>query len=48
MLLPLQGDIKDIMIFLQGNGVSSAYATKIYKTYGKESIQKVQENPYRL
>lgn len=43
-----QKDIKDIMIFLQGNGVSSAYATKIYKTYGKESIQKVQENPYRL
>ena len=43
-----QKDIKDIMIFLQGNGVSSTYATKIYKTYGKESIQKVQENPYRL
>ena len=43
-----QKDIKDIMIFLQGNGVSSVYATKIYKTYGKESIQKVQENPYRL
>lgn len=43
-----QKDIKDIMIFLQGNGVSSAYATKIYKTYGKDSIQKVQENPYRL
>ena len=43
-----QKDIKDIMIFLQGNGVSSAYAAKIYKTYGKESIQKVQENPYRL
>lgn len=43
-----QKDVKDIMVFLQGNGVSSAYAAKIYKAYGKESIDKVKENPYRL
>lgn len=43
-----QKDVKDIMVFLQGNGVSSAYAAKIYKAYGKESINKVKENPYRL
>ena len=43
-----QKDVKDIMVFLQGNGVSSTYAAKIYKTYGKESIEKVQDNPYCL
>ena len=43
-----QKDVKDIMVFLQGNGVSSAYAAKIYKAYGKESIDKVKKNPYRL
>jgi hypothetical protein len=26
------------MVFLQGNGVSTTYAAKIYKAYGKESI----------
>ena len=43
-----QLDIKDVMVFLQGNGVSTAYAAKIYKTYGKESIDKVKANPYCL
>ena len=36
------------MIFLQEHGVSPAYATKIYKTYGQEAIAIVKENPYRL
>ena len=43
-----QKDVKDIMVFLQGHGVSSTYAAKIYKQYGKESIEKVQDNPYCL
>ena len=43
-----QKEIKNIMLFLQGHDVSTTHATKIYKTYGKESIQVVQENPYRL
>ena len=43
-----QKDVKDIMVFLQGHGVSSTYAAKIYKAYGKESIEKVQNNPYCL
>ena len=28
--------------------MSTAYAAKIYREYGKESIDKVKENPYRL
>ena len=43
-----QKDIKNVMLFLQGYGVSTAYAAKIYRCYGKESIDKVKENPYRL
>ena len=43
-----QKEIKNIMLFLQGHNVSTSHATKIYKTYGNESIAVVQENPYRL
>lgn len=43
-----QKDIKEVMVFLQGYGVSSAFAAKIYRKYAKESIKKVQENPYQL
>ena len=43
-----QKDIKYVMLFLQSYGVSTAYAAKIYRQYGKESIDRVKENPYRL
>ena len=43
-----QKEIKNIMLFLQGHDVSTSHATKIFKTYGGESISVVQENPYRL
>lgn len=43
-----QKDIKDVMVFLQGYGVSTAYAAKIYRQYGKESIETVKGNPYKL
>ena len=43
-----QKEIKNIMLFLQSHDVSTSHATKIYKTYGNQSIEVVQENPYRL
>ena len=43
-----QKEIRDVMVFLQGNGISAAYAAKIYKQYGNRSIELVRENPYRL
>ena len=43
-----QKDIKEVMVFLQGHGVSPAFAAKIYRKYEKESIAKVKENPYQL
>jgi len=41
-------DVSKIMIFLQGHGVSPAYAIKIYKAYKEEAINIVSSNPYKL
>ncbi len=43
-----QKEIKDIMLFLQSHDVSTGLATRIFKTYGADSVKVVQENPYRL
>ena len=43
-----QKGVRDVMVFLQGHGVSSAYAVRIYKQYGKKSIEKVKSDPYCL
>ena len=43
-----QQEIRGVMLFLQGHGVSAAYATRFYKTYGQDAVKVVQENPYRL
>src|SRR5262249_2260346 len=43
-----QKSIREVMIFLQSHGVSPAFAQKIYKVYGEQSIKKVQANPYCL
>jgi exodeoxyribonuclease V alpha subunit len=40
--------IREIMVFLQSHGVGTASAVRIYKTYGKEAVNRVQENPYQL
>lgn len=40
--------IQQIMVFLQGVGISPAYALKIYRVYGNEAVHVVSENPYRL
>ncbi|HEY5260294.1 MAG TPA: AAA family ATPase, partial [Rhabdochlamydiaceae bacterium] len=36
------------MVFLRKYGVSPAFAQKIYKAYGDQSIEKVKHNPYAL
>ena len=43
-----QKEIRRIMIFLQGYGVSTGLATKIFKTYGQQAVTRIQENPYGL
>jgi exodeoxyribonuclease V alpha subunit len=43
-----QKQVKEIMVFLHGHGVSTNLAVKIYKTYGDQSLEIVQQNPYQL
>lgn len=43
-----QKGIRDVMLFLQSNGVSTGYAIKIIRTYGNEAIDVVTTSPYRL
>jgi len=43
-----QKQIRKVMMFLQSHGVSTNLAVKIYKTYGDDALQVVQEDPYRL
>jgi exodeoxyribonuclease V alpha subunit len=41
-------DVADIMQFLQSYGISSTWATRIYKIYGSEAVNVLTKNPYRL
>ena len=43
-----QKQVKEIMLFLHGHGVSTNLAIKIYKTYGDAALETVQANPYQL
>ncbi|MRR08168.1 MAG: ATP-dependent RecD-like DNA helicase, partial [Deltaproteobacteria bacterium] len=43
-----QKEVRNVMVFLQGNGVSPAYAARIYRFYGKDCVRIVRDNPYRL
>ena len=43
-----QKSIKQVMLFLQGHGVNTGLAVKIYKQYGDAAIDLVQADPYRL
>jgi len=43
-----QRQVSRIMLFLHGHNVSTNLAVKIYKTYGDDALDVVQENPYQL
>ncbi|MFI1310469.1 ATP-dependent RecD-like DNA helicase [Streptomyces albidoflavus] len=43
-----QKAIKEVMVFLQGVGVTTSIAVRIYKKYGDASISVVRNQPYRL
>ena len=40
--------VREIMVFLHSNGVGTARAVRIFKTYGADAVQVMTENPYRL
>jgi exodeoxyribonuclease V alpha subunit len=43
-----QRALRDVMVFLQGHGVSAALATRVFRRYGAESIRVVSDDPFRL
>jgi exodeoxyribonuclease V alpha subunit len=43
-----QKAIKEVMVFLQGVGVSTSLAVRIYKKYGDAAVSVVRDEPYRL
>jgi exodeoxyribonuclease V alpha subunit len=43
-----QQAIKQVMVFLQGVGVSTSLGVRIYKTYRDDAIEVVRREPYRL
>ena len=43
-----QKGMRDVMVFLQGHGVGSSLALRIYRAFGAETVARVKENPYCL
>ncbi|MBZ2174816.1 ATP-dependent RecD-like DNA helicase [Schnuerera sp. xch1] len=43
-----QGELREVMIFLQQYGITPNYGIRIYKKYGKDTINVISENPYKL
>jgi exodeoxyribonuclease V alpha subunit len=43
-----QKAIKEVMVFLQGVGVSTSLAVRIYRLYRDEAVKIVSKEPYRL
>lgn len=41
-------DMRDVMIFLQGYGISPTFSTKIFNLYGTKVYDIIRSNPYRL
>ncbi|WP_206524208.1 SF1B family DNA helicase RecD2 [Lujinxingia sediminis] len=40
--------IHKIMVFLRSHGVSNANAVRIYRTFGAQAVEVIQQNPYEL
>jgi exodeoxyribonuclease V alpha subunit len=43
-----QRDIREVMVFLQGHGITPALAVRIWKRYGSRAPAVLRENPYVL
>lgn len=43
-----QRTIRRVMVFLHSHGVSSTYASKIFKLYGDRAVEIILNNPYKL
>jgi len=43
-----QKQVRKVMVFLQGHGISPGYAARIFRTYGEECEEKIRRNPYQV
>jgi exodeoxyribonuclease V alpha subunit len=43
-----QKEVHSIMVFLQSHGLGAARAMRIYRAYGKNAVEMITQNPYRL
>lgn len=43
-----QHELREIILFLNKYGIPTNYGVKVYKKYGGDTIDVIQENPYRL
>ncbi len=41
-------EMRELMLFLEANGISSSYAPKLQAAYGNTAITRLRENPYDL
>ncbi len=41
-------EISRVVMFLQNYGISASYAVKLYHAYGKDTLERIRENPYQL
>ncbi|MBZ0277781.1 MAG: ATP-dependent RecD-like DNA helicase [Anaerolineae bacterium] len=40
--------VRQVMVFLQGYGISSRMAVRIHETYGEKTVSTVRDDPYQL
>ncbi|HPU41419.1 MAG TPA: ATP-dependent RecD-like DNA helicase [Acetivibrio clariflavus] len=43
-----QKELRDVVMFFQEYGISPTYCAKIYQIYGKDTIEEIRNNPYKL
>jgi len=43
-----QREIRNAALFLQEFGISPMFAAKIYKIFGKNTVEEIKQNPYKL
>ncbi|MBT9134324.1 MAG: ATP-dependent RecD-like DNA helicase [Firmicutes bacterium] len=43
-----QREVQKAMVFLQGHGITPAFASRIYREYGADTEVAIRKNPYRL
>ncbi|NLY89075.1 MAG: ATP-dependent RecD-like DNA helicase [Firmicutes bacterium] len=46
--LQTQKNMRRVMVFLRGLGITPALAAKIYRYYGEKTVEVLRKNPYRL